>query len=374
MAKRRFSGRSFAGRLFLLLLGVVLGVSIAEGLLRLSGYEPRIHVVYRENFRLSENPKLQYELQPGSIDGQSRISQAGLRDREFAIEKAPGTYRIMIIGDSVAYGLRVKADQAFPKQLEGLLGDLPHDDVQFEVLNLGVSGYNTQQSVERLRVLGLSYRPDLIIYAYSLNDPQTFSLESQGLAAMEERARRELRPGESILRGLSRSRLFLLLWRSFQDPWTQGEVHAQGSPDYQAVVSGSYDAYFEALHRGETWNDVKDGLLILKELGEETGARTWVALLPIQLGRGRVAPLSSLRARLQEEVTALGLFTLDLGPPMIEANQNDSKQLFRDPFHPTPEGHRILAESLYGALLESDFWDQTMNPLSAQVRGNSSEE
>ena len=39
-----------------------------------------------------------------------------------------------------------------------------------EVLNFGVSGYNTQQEVETLREKGLRYSPDLVVLAVCVND------------------------------------------------------------------------------------------------------------------------------------------------------------------------------------------------------------
>ena len=42
---------------------------------------------------------------------------------------------------------------------------------KFEVLNMGVEGYNSIQELEVLKVKTIKYNPDLVIVYYCLNDP-----------------------------------------------------------------------------------------------------------------------------------------------------------------------------------------------------------
>ncbi len=216
---------------------------------------------------------------------------------------------------------------------------------RFEVLNLGVSGYNIDQSVERLRVLGLPYAPDLVIYAYSLNDPQSFSLEMQGLSAMHRAAEEELRPSQALLRLLSHSRVFLLLWRSFQEPWTRPVRAARQSPDYLAVVSGRHVEYFEGLHAGESWGCVQGGFAALAQLrGEaEESPAILLAVLPIHLGAEVPYPLSHLHRRILAAARDHDLKILDLASSRKGDRGQTAGALFNDPFHPSAEGHREVA-------------------------------
>ena len=62
------------------------------------------------------------------------ISTQGLRDREFAVPKPPGLLRILVLGDSVAFGHGVAASEAFPRVLEDLLNSA---DRPVEVVNGG---------------------------------------------------------------------------------------------------------------------------------------------------------------------------------------------------------------------------------------------
>ena len=337
-----------ASRALLLLGGLVVSWMLAEVLVRIAGIEPGIHVIYRENFRLSENPLLKYDLQPLSPDGRSRINAAGMRNDETSLEKPEGVYRIVIVGDSVAYGLTVDRQYAFPQQLEALLNGQALPGRRYEVLNLGVSGYNIEQIIERLRVLGIPHAPDLVIYAYSLNDPQDFSLELQGLSAMQREAREELRPGRSLLRWLSHSKAFLLVWRSFQQPWTRPVRPARQSPDYVAVVSGRHAEYFGQLHRGESWQRVEEGLGELAALTQSQSVpiRSLVAVLPIHLAGSARYPLSGLHVKIVEAARDQGLEALDLAPAVMGAAASTAAADFNDPFHPSPHGHRRVAQGL----------------------------
>src|SRR5215831_19042426 len=50
-----------------------------------------------------------------------QFSSAGLRDREFALAKPPGTYRIALLGDSFVEALQVPLDSCAAKRLESAL-------------------------------------------------------------------------------------------------------------------------------------------------------------------------------------------------------------------------------------------------------------
>ena len=183
---RRLSrGRKIAF-VFATLMGLVfvwaLGLELA---IRVFDIGPEINPVWKGNYQLSKNPALRYELAPGSRDGRSKINSLGMRDREYASSKPPGTFRIAVIGDSIAFGLSVDEKWSFSTQLEGLLENYYRGEGEpvVEVLNLGVTGYSFTQVLETLRSRALDFDPDLVVYAYSLNDPQEYSLEMDNLLA-----------------------------------------------------------------------------------------------------------------------------------------------------------------------------------------------
>lgn len=94
-----------------------------------------------------------------------------LNDRfDYTVEKPAATYRIITLGDSWGFGMHVSTKDNYSERLEDLLnenlasGELSCDGVtKFEVLNFGVGGYDIEYMVERLRLRGMKYDPDLVI-------------------------------------------------------------------------------------------------------------------------------------------------------------------------------------------------------------------
>ncbi len=92
-----------------------------------------------------------------------RINSAGWRDRERAVEKQPGIFRIAVLGDSFTFGAGIEDDQLYTAQLEALLKGV-------EVLNFGLSGTATDQQLLILRRDVLEYRPDMVLVMLCRND------------------------------------------------------------------------------------------------------------------------------------------------------------------------------------------------------------
>ena len=99
--------------------------------------------------------------------GYVRINQAGFRDRDHALGRAPGRLRIAVLGDSFAEARHVALEETFwaiaERRLAGcetLAGRGP------EVLNFGVSGYGTAQELLLLRERVWAWRPDVVLLAF----------------------------------------------------------------------------------------------------------------------------------------------------------------------------------------------------------------
>jgi lysophospholipase L1-like esterase len=91
-----------------------------------------------------------------------RINQAGLRDREHTYARSNDVKRILVIGDSFAWGYGVEESDRFSQRLEAALN--------VEVINAGVSGYSTDQELLWLRNEGIKYDFDLVILQMAGND------------------------------------------------------------------------------------------------------------------------------------------------------------------------------------------------------------
>jgi len=94
------------------------------------------------------------------------VNSQGLRDRERSIEKPPGTYRILVLGDSYVEALQVDIEKTFWRLLEKRLQECKFRPAKnIDVINLGVSGFGTGQALRALQTRGLAYAPDLVILA-----------------------------------------------------------------------------------------------------------------------------------------------------------------------------------------------------------------
>jgi hypothetical protein len=98
-----------------------------------------------------------------------RINSKGLRDVEHEYEKPPGTFRVLILGDSYMEALQVDLEQTFARLLEQRLKVSAARRV--EVINTGVAAYGTDNEFLFLRHEGYKYQPDLVLLMFtSAND------------------------------------------------------------------------------------------------------------------------------------------------------------------------------------------------------------
>jgi hypothetical protein len=122
-----------------------------------------------------------YALRPGTTglyrkEGRAfvRINSEGLRDGEHARGKAPGAFRIALLGDSYAEALQVEQEEAFWSVAERLLANCPAAAGRsIEVINFGVSGYGTGLELLTLREKVWAYQPDMVLLAVTTNNDLT---------------------------------------------------------------------------------------------------------------------------------------------------------------------------------------------------------
>jgi len=90
------------------------------------------------------------------------INHYGFADSERVIKKTRP--RIALIGDSTTEFWETDVRNRGQYQLEKFL------DYKFEVLNLGVRGYGTDQTYLLFETVGVHFAPDIVIYTFCIND------------------------------------------------------------------------------------------------------------------------------------------------------------------------------------------------------------
>jgi lysophospholipase L1-like esterase len=161
--------RTILTNLALVVVSVVILFLLGEWVLRLTGRTPLV-INPEQILFWHYHPQLGWAHKPGTegvfekaqFRTFVRINRKGLRDREHAYERSGDDKRILVLGDSFAWGFGVEQTERFSEYLEAFMGA--------EVINAGVSGYSTDQELLWFRSEGLRYQPDLVIVLMSGND------------------------------------------------------------------------------------------------------------------------------------------------------------------------------------------------------------
>ncbi len=158
-------------------IALYLGIKIYQKQMKVLGtkvYAP----IEKESIIVNPDSELQrfYEPAPNTIENVNpwvpykatyTINSDSLNERfEYSPEKPDRTFRIITLGDSYTYGLYVDTENNYSEKLEDKLNDTLscNNYDQFEVINLGVGGYDIQYASERYKIRGQKYNPDLIIW------------------------------------------------------------------------------------------------------------------------------------------------------------------------------------------------------------------
>jgi len=96
------------------------------------------------------------------------VNAKGYRGTIRSYDKPKGVFRIILIGDSCAYGIMTKNQDTYAYLLEKKLNSL-HQGI-FEVINAGVPGYSSLQGLRYLRNELIKYHPDMVLVGFGFND------------------------------------------------------------------------------------------------------------------------------------------------------------------------------------------------------------
>jgi hypothetical protein len=159
---------SFGKRVLALAIGSIVSLACLElgyRWLRLPALGPTTNPSY-----VQHDPELGWVYRPSAtarhrtseFDVSIAINSRGFRGPEWG-PKQPGRARVLVLGDSYAFGWGVEPAESFTARLQALVPE-------WEILNAAVSGYGTdQQYLLMLRLLP-DVQPDLVIDVFCSND------------------------------------------------------------------------------------------------------------------------------------------------------------------------------------------------------------
>ncbi|MDP7075728.1 MAG: GDSL-type esterase/lipase family protein [Myxococcota bacterium] len=176
--------RRWKRRLALLVLSVVAGalpLGLAEVALRLAGYEAIYDVYSKPSLFWQHDALLGWSHTPDSsgvyvgprpwpieFETPITINSLGLRGPDLQ-PRQPRELRILALGDSRTAAFEVPYEQTFTALLERSLTERLRRPVR--VINAGVRGYGTDQSLLYFRDRGHRLDPDVILFLSANNDP-----------------------------------------------------------------------------------------------------------------------------------------------------------------------------------------------------------
>ncbi len=143
--------------------------------------------------------------------------------------------RVLVTGDSTAFGVGVDDQEAWPSHLQALLAE--HAATGVEVINAGVPGHSTLQAIRMAEKYGLDPKPDVLIVCAGFNDsglvPQG-ELPDLPRAAKNDAEQQAAQPSSELLRLLGRA--------------VEGAQKLMPSPERPRLTA---DEYREALRAAE---------------------------------------------------------------------------------------------------------------------------
>lgn len=184
--------------LSLITVSLLFTLFLSEIALRLLGFAPMYVSPERDRF-WKYDALLGWTHEPGQegvfetpqFRTAVKINEKGLRDGPHSYERQDDRKRILVLGDSFAWGYGVEESERFSQLLEKSLN--------VEVINAGVSGYSTDQELLWYRNEGIKYDTDLVILEVAGND--VGDNDQQLVSTVYYKPRFVLEDGQLVLKG-----------------------------------------------------------------------------------------------------------------------------------------------------------------------------
>ncbi len=291
---------------------------------------------------------------------QYQTNSLGMRDLERRFEKAPGTYRILVLGDSYMEAFAMKFEDSFVRLLEAELSQAGKSPV--EVINAGVSGWGTDDQLAYLRRYGVRFRPDLVLVAMTLNNDVLDNLDGRFHMLVDGKLAEKPVEQTSLLSYRVRQLKSFLGAHSHFYQLVRKQWYARDMTTDATVLDGFVA---ELLRKTPTDRVAKGWALTYQLVGKvrdtarDVGARTAVFLIPlhIQNNEQKLASFMSMHALVndatdveapQKHMTVFGqrenIEVIDLLPCFKRWRGRHRQELYltRDG-HWSKNGHRLAA-------------------------------
>ncbi|MGE5126892.1 MAG: SGNH/GDSL hydrolase family protein [Betaproteobacteria bacterium] len=284
------------------------------------------------------------------VDGK-RVSfnASGYRGRELASPKAGDRTRVVVLGDSIAFGLGVSDDETFSNLLDVR-------DNGIEAGNLAVQGYGPDQELLVLMHQGLRADPDVVVLAFCLaNDFVDVVLPVSLYDGRSPKPRFGL-AGDRLV--LDDSNLRRPALRRVQQ-WLSDHSHLferlTAGPAAPSPAESDWHERYKAALRDEDYVLRLNLALVrrMRDLCQERGSAFLVALFP---DRPAYRDKSPLERSFCEALRSDDIQVVDMSQHFKMSGQRWKAFAFDGIGHLTPLGHSIASEVLEREITSRAQW------------------
>lgn len=314
-------------------------------------------VIYGFEFLLErEDPKKNLPVN-GMVDGKLftwgylvENNRFGFRERDFAVPKPAGMFRIMVLGDSLTWGAGLAPGERYSNLLEKTLNEA-YPGKRFEVLNFGIPGGPTIEERDLLRKYKDRVQPDLIVVGFCINDPQAKSQDySVEREKFEARTTRTMTSLKYRLGKVGLPVIALLI----QNAAYGFAEKTNMIPTWEAALDRTY------VQSSTEWQEFVKGLADIKQMSDEMKlpAPIFVALNQgANTGSDYLKPDRMISyfikwtRQAEQAANEAGFKTLDYEKEIPIELANDSLVLNVLDGHPSAKLNQLYAKKLFGAVV-----------------------
>lgn len=260
-----------------------------------------------------------------------------LKDYPYSEQKAPGTFRIAVVGDSYSFAPYMQFTDAFPKVLERML-NLNANAQKGEVLNLGVPGYSTSHEVEEVDQ-AIKMGADVIILQITLNDPELKPYRPTGIREFNR---------FGALQMSERQKWLFSYWHSLR--FVVERLHNNKTRD-------EYTKYFMDLFENpRSRASFESAVKEISQKAKEAQVQLVAVVFPLfGLPLDAEYPFTPIHTQVGEflktnEIPTLDLFSLYQGIPLERLQVIPGGDR-----HPNEIAHRMAAEKIYQWLAKNSW-------------------
>ena len=272
----------------------------------------------------------------------TRLNSLGCRDKEWTVEKPPGTRRIAFVGDSFTYGWGIeRTEDRFPDRLGAMFTERTASDpyrdrkgaagnLRVEVMNVAKPGWGTGDQLAPIRDMIAIYDVDEVVLCWVANDIEKLLPTRDDFNPIHPPQPRWFNPDSSCLMDY--------LYRRISVPRAR-------------TVSGYHDWLADGYADPQVWQAYERQLHAIIQLCRERNVRLRVALLPYVQSGGETFDDHAIHTRVQQFFETNNVDVVDLLPSIAGIEPTELMVNSHDA-HPNERAHELFAKAIRPVLVD----------------------